>query len=152
MVSGIGTMGSALSAERRWAAVGVVIVLSAVAVEVAVGYVRQGVSPEPSTLAKVETCLTERATPFAPVTDDRIAMTASRGALHTTVQGNSVTVALAASERDARRVYDDYVAVAPEGVVRSQLERQGRVVLLWSRAPSTAQRDFMLLCTLDAQP
>ena len=142
----------ALRAERRWVVVGVLVVVSVVLVETVAGYVRQVASPEPSVLAKVETCLTERSTPFEPAASDRIASTASRGALRTTVQGDAVTVALGASEKEAARVYDDYAAVVPEDVVRTRLERNGRVVLLWDAPPSTAQRDFMILCTLDAQP
>jgi hypothetical protein len=113
--------------------------------------VRQAVSNEPSYLEKVQTCLTERATRFEPVVGDPIALSAARGALRTTAQGNSVTVALGGSEADAGRVYRDYVAVAPADVVRTRLDRHRKVVFLWDSEPTTAQRDFMYLCTLDAQ-
>jgi hypothetical protein len=138
-------------AERRWVLVGLVVVSALFAAQVVAGMVREAVSNEPSYLEKVQTCLTERATPFQPVVGDPVALSAERGALRTTARGNPVTVALGGSEVDAARVYRDYVAVAPAGVVRTRLERHRKVVFLWDREPSTAQRDFMYLCTLDAQ-
>jgi hypothetical protein len=66
------------------------------------------------------------------------------------VEGNAVTIALGGSERDARRVYESYVSVA-EPDLGARLERSRKVVFLWDAPPSSAQRDFVLLCTRDAQ-
>ena len=127
---------------------GVVLVVSLLCAQVVVGFVR---ADEPSFLEKVKTCLTERATPFEEVSGDPIALSAKRGALRTTVEGNSVTVLLGGSEKDAERLYDAYTVVASDEVVATQLDRRRKVVFLWSREPTTAQREFMYLCTLDAQ-
>ena len=62
-----------------------------------------------------------------------------------------MTVALGGSESNAERVYRAYSRVAPEDVVRTRLERRRKVVLLWENDPTTSQREFMYLCTLDAQ-
>lgn len=128
--------------------IGVGLVASLLFAQVVAGFVRVD---EPSFLEKLETCLTERATPFEEVSGDSVALSAKRGALRTTVDGNSVTVSLGDSESDAERVYDAYAAVAPADVVATRLDRRRKVVFLWDSEPTTAQRDFMYLCTLDAQ-
>ena len=135
-------------AEQRWVLVGVGLVAALLCAQVVVGFVR---ADEPSFLQKVETCLTERATPFEEVSGDPIALSAKRGALRTTVDGNSVTLSLGGSEKDAQRLYDAYAAVASADVVATLLDRRRKIVLLWDSEPTTAQRDFMYLCTLDAQ-
>ena len=131
--------------------IGVVLVASALAAQVVAGILREAVSDEPSYLEKVQTCLIERDTRFETIVGDFVALSAARGALRTSVEGNSVTVALGGSERDAERVYDDYAALTTADVVRALLERRRKVVLLWEREPTTSQREFMYLCTLDAQ-
>lgn len=137
-------------AERRWVAVGVLVVAIVVAVQAVAGLVRQAVTDELSALERVETCLTERATPYEDASDDYIASSAARGALRTTVDGNAVTVAIGGSEDDAKRVHEDYAAVMTSDTA-TRLDLHGRVVLLWDREPTAAQRDFMYLCTLDVQ-
>ena len=136
--------------ERRWVVIGVFAVLTVLALQVGAGILREAVTDEPTTLELVQTCLTERSTPFDGVVDDPIAASAARSALRTTVEGNGVTVALGGSEEDARRIYDAYVAVAPADVTQ-RLERNRKVVLLWDGPPTQSQRDFMVLCALDAQ-
>lgn len=96
-------------------------------------------------------CLTERSTPFDEAVGASIALSAARGALRTSVEGNSVTVALGGSERDAERLYETYAGVTTADVVRTRLDRRRKVVFLWEREPTTSQREFMYLCTLDAQ-
>ena len=128
--------------------VGVGLVVSVLCAQVVAGFVR---ADEPSFLEKVETCLTERATPFEEVSGDPIALSAKRGALRTTVEGNSVTVLLGGSEKDSERLYETYTVVASDEVVATQLDRRRKVVFLWSSEPTAAQREFMYLCTLDAQ-
>lgn len=139
---------AARRAEWRWVLIGVVSMASLLCAQVVVGFLREA---EPSHLEKVQTCLTERSTPFAEVVGDPVALSAKRGALRTTVDGNSVTVALGDSEDDAKRLSDAYVAVAPADLVATNLDRRRKVVFLWDGEPTTAQREFMYLCTLDAQ-
>ena len=131
--------------------VGVLVVTIAISAQAVAGFVRQAVTDEPSALEKVETCLTERATRYEDANDDFIASSAGRGALRTTVGGNAVTVAIGESENDAKRVHDDYTAVMTSGAT-TLLDLHGRVVLLWDREPTEAQRAFIYLCTLDVQP
>jgi hypothetical protein len=138
-------------AERRWVAIGVVVVASVLVGQVAAGFARDAVTDEPSHLELVETCLVERNRPIELDVQDPVASSAERGALRTNVEGNPVTVALGGSERDAQRVYAAYVAVASEDVVKTRLERRRKVVLLWAFDPSPTQREFMYLCTRDAQ-
>lgn len=130
---------------------GVVVAASVLAVQIVGGAVREAVSDEPSTLELVQTCLTERSTPFEAVVGDLIALSAERGTLRTSVEGNSVTVALGGSEKDAERVYDDYASVTSAAVTSALLDRRRKVVFLWEREPTSSQREFMYLCTLDAQ-
>jgi hypothetical protein len=138
-------------AERRWVTIGVVVVASLLAVQLVGGLLREMITDEPTTLELVRTCLTERDTPFQSVGGDLIAQSAARGALRTTVDGNSVTVALGGSEQDAARVHAAYASVTTENVVRTRLEQRRKVVLLWDSPPTAAQRDFIYLCTRDAQ-
>jgi hypothetical protein len=136
--------------EARYVVIAVAAVASLLVFQVLGGWIRETTSDEPSFLELVQTCLTERDVPFAPVSDDFVALTADRGALRTTVEGNGLTIALGGSERDAQRVYESYASVAA-GDVSTRLERRRKVVFLWDEPPSAAQRDFAILCTLDAQ-
>lgn len=137
--------------EERWLRVGIAVVVCLLLVEVVGGTARRALSDEPTYLEKVETCLTERTTPFGPVVNDPIAESTARGALRTMVEGNGVTVVLGSSEADAERVYEAYVAVAPDDIAGTRLEQNRKVVFLWDAAPTSSQHDFMLLCTLDSQ-
>jgi hypothetical protein len=141
----------ARAVERWWVTIGVVVAASVLALQVVAGLVREAVTEDASHLERVQTCLTERNAPFEPVTGDFIALSAARGALRTRVDGNAVTVALGESEKDAARVRAAYASVTTEDVVRTRLEQRRKVVLLWDAAPTASQRDFMYLCTLDAQ-
>ena len=131
--------------------IGAVVVGAVLAAQVVAGLVGKAVSNEPSHLELVQTCLTERNTTFKEVVDDFIAVSAGRGALRTEVEGNPVTVALGDSEKDAERVYGYYSAVMSADAVKALLDRRRKVVFLWEREPTASQREFMYLCTLDAQ-
>ena len=139
-----------VSAERRWVTIAVAAVASLTVVQIAGAVVREAVTDDASRLELVQTCLTERSVPFEPVPSDPIALSTSRGALRTAVEGNPVTVVLAGSENEARRVYENYVAVAPDDAL-PRLEQRRKVVFLWDFPPSPTQLEFMYLCTLDAQ-
>lgn len=136
------------SAEQRWLAAGLIAVGLVIAAQLVGGSIQQAASNEPSYLERVETCLTERSTPFEAVTSDVIALSAGRGALRTNVGGNGVTVALGGSEDDAQRIVGDYESVGSPG---ARLEQNRKVVFLWDQEPTADQHDFMVLCTLDAQ-
>jgi hypothetical protein len=137
--------------ETRYVMYGVVVVGAVLVLQAVGGWMREVVSDEPTHLELVQTCLKERSRPFEPVIDDPIAATAGRGALSTVVDGNRLTIALGSSERDAERVFGTYVAVVPDDVVQTRLERRRKVVFLWGAPPTAAQRNFAYLCTLDAQ-
>lgn len=126
-------------------------VASLLCLQVVAGVAREAVSDQRSYLEMVETCLVERDTPFEGVSGDPIAKTAERGSLRASVDGNSVTVSLGGSEDDAQRLHDLYAAVASADVVETRLDLRRKVVFLWEREPTSAQLEFMYLCTLDAQ-
>jgi len=138
-------------AERRWIGIGVVVAAGILLVQIVGGLAREALTDAPSRLELVQTCLVERDTPFEDVSADPIAQSASRGAIRTTVGGNAVTIALAGSESEAQRLVDAYAAVSSAEIVGTLLDRRRKVVFLWSRVPTTAERDFAYLCTLDAQ-
>ena len=138
--------------ERRWLLAGIVAIAIVVLAQFLGGIVRTAVSPGPSALERVQTCLTERATPFQAVAGDPVAQSAGHGALRTAVEGNAVTLALGRSESDARRMYDDYSGVMTPDTARARLDLHGRVVFVWDASPTQSQRDFVYLCTLDVQP
>jgi hypothetical protein len=142
---------NARRAELRWIVIGVAAVCAIAFAQVLGGLIREATTDELSYLAKVQTCLTERTTPYQSVVGDPVALSAQRGALRTSVGGNAVTVALGGSENDAERILDAYTSVATADAVASRLEQRRKVVFLWDDPPSAAQRDFMILCTLDAQ-
>jgi hypothetical protein len=137
-------------AERHWVRIGLAVVGVVLVVQFVGGVVRTAVRPSPSALARVQKCLTERSTHYEAVTDP-VAESAGRGALRTAVDGNGVTIAIGSSERDARRVHDDYIAVMSAADAGSLLDVHRRVVFLWAQAPTQSERDFAYLCTLDVQ-
>ena len=146
-MSALETPGSARS-ERRWVIVGLVAVGLVIVGQLASGAIRGAVSPQPSYLEKLQTCLTERNTAYRAVTSDPIASSAHRGALRTSVGGNGVTVSLGGSggrrEADLRRL-----RVGSRAGTAARQQR--KVVFLWDQAPTADQHAFMVLCTLDAQ-
>jgi hypothetical protein len=138
-------------AERHWVRIGLAVVGVLLVAQFVGGVVRTAVSPGRSPLERVQTCLTERSTPFETVGDDPLAQSAGHGALRTTVEGNRLTIALGSSERDARRVYEDYTGVMSPAAASALLDLHRRVVFLWENAPTRTQTDFAYLCTLDVQ-
>jgi hypothetical protein len=134
--------------ETRWLLIGLVAVAVFVVAQFVGGLVRVAVEKPPTYLEKLQTCLTERKTPYEPATSDPIASSASRGALRTTVAGNGVTVVLGRSEDEAKRIVDDYSSVGSPG---PRLEHERKVVFLWDEPPTSDQHAFMVLCTLDAE-
>jgi hypothetical protein len=138
-------------AERHWLRVGLAVVGVLLLAQFVGGVVRTAVSPGLSPLERVQTCLTERSTPFETVSDDPVAQSAGHGALRTTVEGNRLTIALGSSERDARRLYGDYTGVMSPEAATALLDLHRRVVFLWANAPTQSQKDFAYLCTLDVQ-
>ena len=137
--------------ERRWLRIGLLVVGVLLLAQLVGGVVRTAVSPGPSALQRVQTCLTERSISFETVRDDPVAQSAGHGALRTTVEGNRLTIALGSSERDARRVYADYTGVMSPQAASALLDLHRRVVFLWESAPTQSQKDFAYLCTLDVQ-
>ena len=138
-------------AERRWIGIGVVAAIAVLLVQIVGGSVREALTDAPSRLELVQKCLVERDTPFEAVSGDPIAESATRGSLRARVDGNDLTIALAGSESEARGLVEAYVGVSSADLVGMLLDRRRKVVFLWSREPTTAQRDFAYLCTLDAQ-
>lgn len=130
--------------------IGVVAVAILIAAQGVGGAVRSLVTEGPTRLETVGTCLTERSVEYGDVQGDLLALHASAGALATAIEGNRVTVSIEDSDDGARRLYENYLQVGGAEITR-RLELRRRVVLLWEQEPTASQREFMRLCTLDAQ-
>lgn len=76
---------------------------------------------------------------------DPVARSAELGSLRTVIETNGVTVSVADSVENARRLVAAYRSVA--GDLGPRLELRGRAVYLWDRAPSSSQRQTLFDCT-----
>jgi hypothetical protein len=73
-----------------------------------------------------------------------LADSAGEGSLNTTIEGNDVTVALAATEEQAIKIERYYRALA--GDLEGRLERRNKTVFLWRFRSSPTQRQAMYDC------
>ena len=102
------------------------------------------VHPRATRLELTVDCLTGRGvTPIVP-SGDPLADSAGSGSLKATIEGNTVTVALAASQRKAVRIEEYYHSVG--GDLEGRLERRDRSVYLWAFPSSPTQRQAMYDC------
>ena len=76
--------------------------------------------------------------------DDPLAASAGDGFFATTIEGNTVTVSLAASDEQAVSIEGTYRAVG--GDLTGRLERRGNTVYLWRYTASPTQRQAMYDC------
>ncbi len=90
-------------------------------------------------------CLVNEKRAFLEQPRDPIARSAELGTLRTVIETNGVTVSVAGSVEDARRILAAYESVA--GELGKRLELRGRTVYLWDRAPSSSQRQTLFDCT-----
>lgn len=124
------------------------VVVAVVMVAVGAGWkvrdIRNG--PAPTRLELVIRCLNVEkgvATTTTPK-DDPLAASAGNGSFVTTIEGNAVTVSLAASEEQAASIEATYRAVG--GDLTGRLERRGATVYLWRYESSPTQRQAMYDC------
>lgn len=101
--------------------------------------------PQPTRLERATLCLTNNHGTVAVVpAADPLARSAGEGSLQATIEGNDVTVALASSEEQARKIERDYNTVASG--LEGRLERRNRTVYLWRFRASPTQRQAMYDC------
>jgi hypothetical protein len=101
---------------------------------------------DPTRFDRTLTCLTEeKGVQVTIPTRDAIAESAQLGALLTTVEGNPVTVSVAASMKEAAKLVRNYHLVA--GALTGRLERRGESVFLFESPASPTQRQVLYDCT-----
>ena len=101
--------------------------------------------PAPTKLESSIRCLNvEKEVVTIVPTGDLLADSATEGSFKTTIEGNEVTVALAASEEEAARIERYYNDVA--GDLEGRLERRQKTVYLWKYKSSSSQRQVMYDC------
>ena len=93
----------------------------------------------------VRRCLeTERSAPTVDVELGSPARAASQGALKALVEGNFVTIGLAASNEEGERLEQAFAAAPPP---IGFIERRGRIVFRWSQPPSPTQLQAVYDCS-----
>ena len=113
----------------------------------ACGCAAEAEPPPPHALEPTQACL--EGAGVAVDTDDLdfVASTALAGALHATVEGNEVTVAIGEDEEEAERISQAYRTFAGERIPIDQvLMRDRNAVLLWANPPSAQDRDRIVAC------
>ena len=98
---------------------------------------------DPTVLELMERCLTrEKGLTIEDTTGDSVAQSARGGTLRTIVEGNLVTLSVAASQDEVERLRVGYTAGDPG----QRLDVRGRYVALWLRDPSPTQRQATYDC------
>lgn len=101
--------------------------------------------PPPSRLESTVRCFEdEKRLLVAVPAGDPLSATAEAGSLRTTVEGNGVIVALAGSQKQARKLEKEYRDVG--GDLSGRLERRDRTVWLWDGPSSPTQRQAAYDC------
>lgn len=136
-----------MTATREWrvlrAAMAVLAVL--IAADLVAWEVRELTIYRPTRLELSLRCLrNEKGVLVVTPAGSPIADSARAGSLRTRIEGNGVTVALAATAAEARKLQRDYRSVA--GGLAGRLERRGLVVYLWEGVASPTQRQTMYDC------
>ena len=95
---------------------------------------------------RTRACLVNEKQATVQPTPDPIARSAELGALRTVIETNGVTVSVAASPAAAERLADAYRSVGGDEL-GTRVERRGRTLYLWDRAPSPTHRQTLFDCT-----
>ncbi len=129
--------------ERRAAQLGLIGALAVVVGQLCVGAAWSLTHDDPTTIELTRRCL-ERERGFAvePTSGDAVAESASGGTLRTIVEGNLVTLSVAASLAEVERLRAAYGESDPG----TRLDVYGRYVNLWLRDPSPTQRQGTYDC------
>jgi len=130
--------------DRRAARLGLVGALVFVVAQLTVGVAWSVSHDDPTVLQLTRRCLErEKGLAVEPPIGDAVAATARGGALRTVVEGNLVTISVAASAAEVERLHAGYAAPGDPG---SRLDVHGRYVALWLREPSPTQRQATYDC------
>ena len=129
--------------ERRAAQLGVIAALAVVVAQLCVGAAWSLTHDDPTTIELTRRCLVrERGFAVEPTTGDAVAESATGGTLRAIVEGNLVTLSVAASLAEVERLRAAYA----DGDPGTRLDVYGRYVNLWRRDPSPTQRQGTYDC------
>jgi hypothetical protein len=129
--------------DARAARLGLAVAVAVVGAQAAVGAAWSLSHDDPTELELTKRCLElEKGLTIEDATDDPVARSAQGGTLRTVVEGNLVTLSVAASQAEVERLRAAYAQGDP-GV---RLDVRGRYVALWLRDPSRSQRQDTYDC------
>lgn len=138
-------MGAVASREWAYLRLAMVAVAAVVLADLVAWKVWDVTRHKPTRLEQTLRCLNdEKGLATVVPARDPLARSAGDGSLETTIEGNDVTIALAATEEQALKIERGYNAVASE--LAGRLERRGRIVYLWKNVSSPTQRQQAYDC------
>jgi hypothetical protein len=127
--------------------IGLVVALGLVLAQVAIGGQHRLFGNDPTTRETMIACLTEReGLTVSEAVRDPIAATASGGYVSTVVEGNPVTLSIAGSLAEARRLVRLYSTIRAD-LQAPQLQSREHFVSLWSGQPTSIQLQAVYDCT-----
>lgn len=130
--------------DARAAHLGVAAALVVVAAQLGGGAAWSVAHDDPTELELTRRCLErEKGLHVEATVGDPVAASARGGTLRTVVEGGLVTVSVARSHDEVKRLSAAYAA---ESVLGKRLDVHGRYVALWLRDPSPAQRQVTYDC------
>jgi|KBSMisStandDraft_5_1062788.scaffolds.fasta_scaffold333907_2 hypothetical protein len=133
--------------EREWRLVaGALVVMAVIVLLDGVGWkIRDLTIDKPTRLELAVRCLTfeKNIHPVVPA-GSPLADSAKQGSFRAVVEGNDVTVALAANEDEATKLVGYYRQLG--GSLSGRLEQRAKVVYLWLQRSSPTQRQTMYDC------
>ena len=133
------------STEWRALAVSFAVVAALAGGAVAAWAIREATDETTTRLELATRCFeVEKGFAVEPAARDPLAASAGDGALRTTIEGNGVTVLLAATPGEALRLESGYRALGAD--LAGRLERRDRVVWLWQNVSSPTQRQHAYDC------
>jgi hypothetical protein len=132
-----------LTREEAYLRVAAVVVLLALGALVAGNVVESRVNPEPTRFERTVRCLErEKGFPIYDPSVDSAAFRAGVDAVSTTIEGNSVTIAVVGSESAAAELEQR----VRRNVGAARVERREDVVYEWAAAPSPTQKQGAYDC------
>lgn len=135
------------AAAREWRLVvsAGAAVTAVLLVVLAVWAIRDATVHDPTRLERAVRCFeVEKGFTVDLAVHDPLARSAGAGALRTTIEGNEVTIALAATRDEAARIESDYQTLGSD--LAGRLERRDRTVYLWKNVSSPTQRQHAYDC------
>jgi hypothetical protein len=137
--------GSGDPREWRFLRLSLVVVALVVVADAAAWQLHDRSHPSsPGRLESSVNCLRQNGLPPVVPAADPLARSAGDGSFQTVAEGNGVSVALASSESEAKKIARYYRSLG--GDVRGRLERRARTVYLWQFPSTPTQRQRLYDC------